>query len=53
MILLQCIHNNCSITPDVLQHRDELSKFIGDEIAKTMVEQRALEKRYEQLIEER
>lgn len=42
-----------SITPDVLEHRDELSKFIGDEIAKTMVEQRALEKRYEQLIEER
>ena len=42
-----------SITPDVLQHRDELSKFIGDEIAKTMAEQRTLEKRYEQLIEER
>jgi hypothetical protein len=38
-----------SITPDVLEHRDELSKFIGDEIAKTMVEQRALEKRYEQV----
>ena len=42
-----------SITPDVLQHRDELSKFIGDEIAKTMAEQRTLESRYEQLIEER
>lgn len=42
-----------SITPDVLQHRDELSKFIGDEIAKTMAEQKLLEKRYEVLIEER
>lgn len=42
-----------SITPDVLQHRDELSKFIGDEISKTMAEQRRLEKRYEELVEER
>lgn len=40
-----------SITPDVLQHRDELSKFIGDEIARTMKEQKSLEKRYEELIE--
>lgn len=40
-----------SITPDVLQHRDELSKFIGDEIARTMQEQKSLEKRYEELIE--
>lgn len=43
----------CSITPDVLQHRDELSKFIGDEISKAMSEQKALEKRYEELIETR
>jgi hypothetical protein len=42
-----------SITPDVLQHRDELSKFIGDEIKRTMDEQRALEARYEELIETR
>mmetsp|Transcript_25156 Transcript_25156/g.25357 ORF Transcript_25156/g.25357 Transcript_25156/m.25357 type:complete len:419 (+) Transcript_25156:140-1396(+) len=42
-----------SITPDVLQHRDELSKFIGDEIARTMNEQKALEARYEELIEQR
>lgn len=42
-----------SITPDVLQHRDELSKFIGDEIARTMSEQKTLESRYEQLIEQR
>jgi hypothetical protein len=42
-----------SITPDVLQHRDELSKFIGDEIQRTMNEQRALESRYEELIEKR
>ncbi|CAM9499423.1 unnamed protein product [Ectocarpus fasciculatus] len=40
-----------SITPDVLQHRDELSKFIGDEIARTMKEQKSLENRYEELIE--
>jgi len=42
-----------SITPDVLQHRDELSKFIGDEIQRTMSEQKSLEKRYEELIEQR
>jgi hypothetical protein len=42
-----------SITPDVLQHRDELSKFIGDEIKRTMDEQKSLEARYEELIEER
>ena len=41
------------ITPDVLQHRDELSKFIGDEISRTMSEQKYLEKRYEELIEHR
>ena len=41
-----------SITPDVLQHRDELSKFIGDEIMKTLTEQKVLEKRYEELIEQ-
>jgi hypothetical protein len=42
-----------SITPDILQHRDELSKFIGDEISKTMSEQCVLEKKYERLIEQR
>jgi len=42
-----------SITPDVLQHRDELSKFIGDEIQRTMNEQRDLEARYEELVEKR
>jgi hypothetical protein len=42
-----------SITPDVLQHRDELSKFIGDEIQRTMNEQQSLEARYEELIEKR
>lgn len=41
------------ITPDVLQHRDELSKFIGDEISRTMTEQKYLEKRYQDLIEQR
>ncbi len=43
----------CSITPDILQHRDELSKFIGDEIARTLQEQKNLERRYEYLIEQR
>ncbi len=42
-----------SITPDILQHRDELSKFIGDEIARTLKEQKNLERRYEELIEQR
>ena len=42
-----------SITPDILQHRDELSKFIGDEIARTLLEQKNLEKKYEELIEQR
>lgn len=42
-----------SITPDILQHRDELSKFIGDEIARTLQEQKNLERRYEYLIEQR
>ena len=36
-----------------MQHRDELSKFIGDEIARTMAEQKTLEARYEFLIEQR
>lgn len=42
-----------SITPDILQHRDELSKFIGDEIARTLQEQKNLERRYEELIDQR
>ena len=37
----------------MLQHRDELSKFIGDEISRTMIEQKSLERRYEELIEQR
>lgn len=36
-----------------MQHRGELSKFIGDEISRTMVEQKGLERRYEELIEQR
>ena len=36
-----------------MQHRDELSKFVGDEISRIVVEQRQLEARYEQLITER
>eukprot|EP00981_Chlorochromonas_danica_P001710 scaffold369_cov177-Ochromonas_danica.AAC.43 len=42
-----------SITPDILQHRDELSKFIGDEIARTLLEQKELEHHYQELIEKR
>jgi IQ domain-containing protein G len=42
-----------SITPDVLAHRDELSKFVGDEISRIITEQSGLEARYEDLITER
>lgn len=42
-----------SITPDVLQHRDELSRFVGDEISRIIHDQRTLELRYEELITER
>jgi len=42
-----------SITPDVLQHRDELSQFVGDEISRIIQEQRQLETRYEELIAQR
>jgi len=42
-----------SITPDVLQHRDELSQFVGDEISRIIQEQRNLEERYEELIAQR
>ncbi len=44
---------NCSIMPDVYQHRDELSRFIGDEIARAIQEQRQLEQRYESLMNQR
>ena len=42
-----------SISPDVLQHRDELSKFVGDEISRIISVQRQLEQRYECLIAQR
>jgi len=42
-----------SVTPDVMKHRDELSKFVGDEISRTLKEQRRLETRYEELIAQR
>ncbi|CAM9394110.1 unnamed protein product [Laminaria digitata] len=42
-----------SIMPDVLQHRDELSKFVGDEISRIIQEQRQLEARYEKLVAQR
>ncbi|CAM9864133.1 unnamed protein product [Chrysoparadoxa australica] len=42
-----------SITPDVLQHRDELSKFVGDEISRIIQEQRQLGARYAELIAQR
>lgn len=42
-----------SVTPDLYQHRDELSRFIGDEISRAIAEQRALEKRYEELMAQR
>ena len=42
-----------SITPDVLQHRDELSQIVGDEISRIIHEQRDLEAKYEELIAKR
>ncbi len=42
-----------AIAPDVLQHRDELTAFVGGEISRIISEQRALENRYETLINER
>lgn len=42
-----------SITPDVLTHKDELSKFVGDEISRIVEEQKRLETKYEELITER
>jgi hypothetical protein len=42
-----------SITPDVMEHRDRLSRLVGGEIGRVIQEQRALEQRYEQLIIER
>jgi hypothetical protein len=42
-----------SITPDVLAHRDEVSTLVGDEIARLIGEQRALEARYEELLSQR
>lgn len=48
----KCLRGH-SIQPDVLAHRDELSQFMGDEISRIIREQRALEKRYEELIAQR
>ena len=42
-----------AIAPDVLQHRDELTAFVGGEISRIILDQRALEDRYESLITER
>jgi len=50
---IEKLHFLESITPDVLQHRDELSKFVGDEISRIIQEQRVLENRYEELIAQR
>lgn len=42
-----------TITPDVLQHRDELSQIVGDKISQIIQEQRDLEMKYETLVAER
>ena len=39
-----------AISPDILQHRDELTKFVGDEVSQIIGDQRLLEERYEGLI---
>ena len=42
-----------AISPDILQHRDELTKFVGDEVSQIIGDQRLLEERYEGLISQR
>lgn len=42
-----------SITPDILQHREELSQVVGEEISRIIQEQRQLEGKYEKLIAQR
>ncbi|ETO65388.1 hypothetical protein F444_17286 [Phytophthora nicotianae P1976] len=42
-----------SITPDILQHREELSQVVGEEISRIIQEQRQLENKYEKLIAQR
>ncbi|RHY27414.1 hypothetical protein DYB32_006792 [Aphanomyces invadans] len=42
-----------SITPDILQHREELSQVVGDEISRIIQDQRRLEAKYESLISQR
>lgn len=42
-----------SITPDILQHREELSQIVGEEISRIIQDQRGLEARYEKLIAQR
>ena len=32
-----------AISPDILQHRDELTKFVGDEVSQIIGDQRLLE----------
>jgi len=50
---LEKLHFLGSIAPDVLQHRDELTAFVGGEISRIISAQRTLEERYEALISER
>ncbi|TMW58501.1 hypothetical protein Poli38472_010060 [Pythium oligandrum] len=42
-----------SITPDILQHREELSQIVGEEISRILQDQRQLETKYEKLIAQR
>lgn len=55
MLLIQ--HDDTSLSRFFVgiatQHRDELSKFVGEEISRTLLEQRRLEGRYEELIAQR
>jgi len=44
------LHFLGAIAPDVLQHRDSLTAFVGGEISRIITEQRSLENRYEELI---
>ena len=42
-----------SVTPDISQHREELSQIVGDEISKIISDQKMLEERYEDLVAKR
>ncbi|KAG9389595.1 Chromosome partition protein Smc [Carpediemonas membranifera] len=49
----QALDNLSQTEPDLIAHRDELSKFLGDEVFSMIENQKTLEQRYNDLIQER